>query len=108
MQLLHVVGARLNFMKAALVIAALSKRSMAQTLFDTGQHYDANISEIFFEQRPRAPAAPPALPPRTGRRVAEIRAGHQRGERHEADQGQCQLHGNPATDGQHEPAQHRS
>ena len=50
MQVLHVVGARPNFMKAAPVIAALSKRGMAQTLVHTGQHYDANMSEIFFHQ----------------------------------------------------------
>ena len=47
MRMLHVVGARPNFMKAAPVIAALSKRSVAQTLVHTGQHYDANMSEIF-------------------------------------------------------------
>jgi len=50
MQVLHVVGARPNFMKAAPVIAALSKRNMAQTLVHTGQHYDANMSDIFFQQ----------------------------------------------------------
>ena len=50
MRMLHVVGARPNFMKAAPVIAALSKRSVAQTLVHTGQHYDANMSEIFFHQ----------------------------------------------------------
>ena len=48
MQSLHVVGAQPNFMKAVPVIAALSKRSMAQTLVHTGQHYDANMSEAFF------------------------------------------------------------
>ena len=50
MHLLHVVGARPNFMKAAPVMAALSKRSMTQTLVHTGQHYDANMSEVFFQQ----------------------------------------------------------
>ena len=50
MQLLHVVGARPNFMKAAPVMAALSKRNMAQTLVHTGQHYDANMSDVFFQQ----------------------------------------------------------
>ena len=50
MQVLHVVGARPNFMKAAPVIAALSKRNVAQTLVHTGQHYDANMSDIFFQQ----------------------------------------------------------
>jgi UDP-N-acetylglucosamine 2-epimerase (non-hydrolysing) len=50
MQLLHVVGARPNFMKAAPVIAALARHSMAQTLVHTGQHYDANMSDVFFQQ----------------------------------------------------------
>jgi len=50
MRILHVVGARPNFMKAAPVMAALSKRGMAQTLVHTGQHYDANMSAVFFHQ----------------------------------------------------------
>ena len=50
MQVLHVVGARPNFMKAAPVIAALSKRAVARTLVHTGQHYDANMSAVFFQQ----------------------------------------------------------
>jgi len=50
MQVLHVVGARPNFMKAAPVIAGLAKLGMAQTLVHTGQHYDANMSEIFFHE----------------------------------------------------------
>lgn len=49
--LMHVVGARPNFMKAAPVIAAVAARpGAAQLLVHTGQHYDANMSEIFFEQ----------------------------------------------------------
>jgi UDP-N-acetylglucosamine 2-epimerase (non-hydrolysing) len=47
--LLHVVGARPNFMKAAPVLRALSGRA-AQMLVHTGQHYDAGMSAIFFEQ----------------------------------------------------------
>src|SRR5947209_13303704 len=51
MQLLHVVGARPNFMKAAPVWRALSIRSeIKQTLIHTGQHYDNNMSDIFFSQ----------------------------------------------------------
>ncbi|GAA1798171.1 UDP-N-acetylglucosamine 2-epimerase (non-hydrolyzing) [Nocardioides hankookensis] len=45
---LHVTGARPNFPKAAPVIAALEKRSVRQLLVHTGQHYDANMSEVFF------------------------------------------------------------
>ncbi len=51
MNLLHVVGARPNFMKAAPVMRALAERNgMAQILVHTGQHYDANMSEVFFQQ----------------------------------------------------------
>ena len=51
MHVLHVVGARPNFMKVAPVHAAFRKRAeVRQTLVHTGQHYDANLSDIFFEQ----------------------------------------------------------
>ena len=51
MKILHVVGARPNFMKAAPVMDALSKRDgVSQVLVHTGQHYDVNMSEVFFRQ----------------------------------------------------------
>jgi UDP-N-acetylglucosamine 2-epimerase (non-hydrolysing) len=51
MHVLHVVGARPNFMKVAPVVRALEKRpAVKQTLVHTGQHYDANMSEVFFQQ----------------------------------------------------------
>ncbi len=51
MHILHVVGARPNFMKAAPVFHALGKRpGMRQTLVHTGQHYDKNLSDVFFSQ----------------------------------------------------------
>src|SRR5438132_9435901 len=51
MHILHVVGARPNFMKAAPVMAALDKQpKVRQTLIHTGQHYDANMSDVFFQQ----------------------------------------------------------
>lgn len=49
-QILHVVGARPNFMKAAPVLAALAARGVAQKLVHTGQHYDRRMSDLFFEQ----------------------------------------------------------
>jgi UDP-N-acetylglucosamine 2-epimerase (non-hydrolysing) len=49
-KILHVVGARPNFMKAAPVIEALTSYDFSQILVHTGQHYDANMSEIFFDQ----------------------------------------------------------
>jgi UDP-N-acetylglucosamine 2-epimerase (non-hydrolysing) len=51
MHVLHVVGARPNFMKAAPVIHALDGRhQVRQSLVHTGQHYDANMSDAFFSQ----------------------------------------------------------
>src|SRR5262249_52965272 len=45
MNVLHVVGARPNFMKAAPVYRALGVRGVSQTLVHTGQHYDAKMSD---------------------------------------------------------------
>ncbi len=49
--ILHVVGARPNFIKAAPVLRALAaKKGVRQTLVHTGQHYDLNMSDVFFRQ----------------------------------------------------------
>ena len=48
--ILHVVGARPNFMKAASVLRALADTGYGQSLVHTGQHYDANMSEVFFRE----------------------------------------------------------
>ena len=51
MKIFHIVGARPNFMKVAPVLNALkSRKNVTQTLVHTGQHYDANMSDVFFEQ----------------------------------------------------------
>ena len=51
MHILHVIGARPNFMKAAPVMRALAARdSCRQTLIHTGQHYDANMSDVFIRE----------------------------------------------------------
>ena len=51
MHVLHVVGARPNFMKAAPVMNALTTcEDIHQTLVHTGQHYDANMSDVFFHE----------------------------------------------------------
>jgi UDP-N-acetylglucosamine 2-epimerase (non-hydrolysing) len=64
-RLLHVAGARPNFMKVAPVMAAvdawnrrageagtqgLAAVTFAQTLVHTGQHYDAAMSDVFFRE----------------------------------------------------------
>src|SRR5215469_4067262 len=46
--ILHVVGARPNFMKAAPVIRALADTGFRQNLIHTGQHYDSRMSDVFF------------------------------------------------------------
>lgn len=48
--ILHVVGARPNFVKAAPVLRALRQKGARQTLVHTGQHYDRNMSDVFFTQ----------------------------------------------------------
>lgn len=50
MHILHVVGARPNFMKAAPVLRALRQKVVEQTLVHTGQHYDVNMSDVFFRE----------------------------------------------------------
>lgn len=47
---MHVAGARPNFPKAAPVIRALAARRIAQELVHTGQHYDQQMSQVFFRQ----------------------------------------------------------
>src|SRR3954464_10930536 len=44
----HVVGARPNFMKASPVVRALAARDVPQRIVHTGQHYDASMSDVFF------------------------------------------------------------
>jgi UDP-N-acetylglucosamine 2-epimerase (non-hydrolysing) len=52
LKIIHVVGARPNFPKVAPIMAAMAERPDAfqQLLVHTGQHYDYNMSKVFFEQ----------------------------------------------------------
>jgi UDP-N-acetylglucosamine 2-epimerase (non-hydrolysing) len=45
-----VVGARPNFMKIAPLQAELDRRGIESVLVHTGQHYDAAMSDVFFEE----------------------------------------------------------
>jgi UDP-N-acetylglucosamine 2-epimerase (non-hydrolysing) len=48
-KIIHVVGARPNFMKIAPVMKAVAKAGFAeQRLVHTGQHYDVAMSDVFF------------------------------------------------------------
>jgi UDP-N-acetylglucosamine 2-epimerase (non-hydrolysing) len=48
-RVLHIVGARPNFMKVAPIWRAIAERGvLGQRLVHTGQHYDAKMSDVFF------------------------------------------------------------
>lgn len=51
-RILYVVGARPNFMKIAPIMRVMANypERFEQMLVHTGQHYDANMSQIFFEE----------------------------------------------------------
>jgi UDP-N-acetylglucosamine 2-epimerase (non-hydrolysing) len=49
MKILNVVGARPNFMKMAPLVRCLNERGIENMLLHTGQHYDDNMSKVFFE-----------------------------------------------------------
>lgn len=49
MKIVTVVGARPQFIKAA-VVSRLLRRDAAEILVHTGQHYDYNMSDVFFEE----------------------------------------------------------
>lgn len=50
MRVLTVVGARPQFVKAAAVSRALRARGLSEVLVHTGQHYDADMSDVFFAE----------------------------------------------------------
>ena len=50
MLVISVVGARPNFMKMAPVISALREGGIHSYLVHTGQHYDKNMSQVFFDE----------------------------------------------------------
>ena len=52
MKILSVVGARPNFMKIAPIVRVLADKSnsIEHLLVHTGQHYDINMSQIFFDE----------------------------------------------------------
>ena len=51
MKILTVIGARPQFIKAATVSRVVSKtEGVSEVIVHTGQHFDANMSDIFFEE----------------------------------------------------------
>lgn len=50
MRILSIVGARPQFIKATLISRRLREQGIEEVLVHTGQHYDFNMSEIFFRE----------------------------------------------------------
>ena len=50
MLICSVVGARPNFMKMAPVVGEIRKRGIGHYFVHTGQHYDDNMSRVFFDE----------------------------------------------------------
>ena len=52
LRVLHAIGARPNFMKVAPIMREMAKyaQDYEQILVHTGQHYDANMSQVFFDE----------------------------------------------------------
>lgn len=49
-EIVSVVGARPQFIKAAMVSPALAKAGIQERLIHTGQHYDDDMSSVFFDE----------------------------------------------------------
>ncbi|MDH5764253.1 MAG: UDP-N-acetylglucosamine 2-epimerase (non-hydrolyzing) [Nitrospinota bacterium] len=51
MKILNIVGARPNFMKIAPIMEAMkASAKITPVLLHTGQHYDSNMNDVFFDQ----------------------------------------------------------
>jgi UDP-GlcNAc3NAcA epimerase len=50
LKILTVLGARPQFIKAATISREFAKASIPEVIVHTGQHYDANMSQVFFDE----------------------------------------------------------
>ncbi|HEY1729315.1 MAG TPA: UDP-N-acetylglucosamine 2-epimerase (non-hydrolyzing) [Candidatus Baltobacteraceae bacterium] len=50
MRTITVVGARPQFVKAAVLAPVLARAGIADSIVHTGQHYDRNMSDVFFDE----------------------------------------------------------
>ena len=46
--IVHVLGTRPNFIKAAPLIKQMNKGGFKNIILHTGQHFDKNMSQLFF------------------------------------------------------------
>ena len=49
-KIVTVVGARPQFIKASVVTNAFSMKGLREVMIHTGQHFDENMSHIFFQE----------------------------------------------------------
>jgi UDP-GlcNAc3NAcA epimerase len=49
-KIITIVGARPQFVKAAAVSRAIAQTTIEEKIVHTGQHFDANMSDVFFEE----------------------------------------------------------
>ena len=50
MKIVTVIGARPQFIKAAVLSKVMKQNNIEEILLHTGQHYDANMSQVFFDE----------------------------------------------------------
>ena len=50
MKVLSVVGNRPQFIKSAPLSVALRERGIEEVMLHTGQHYDPELSQVFFDE----------------------------------------------------------
>ena len=50
MKILTIIGTRPQFIKASPVSHALISAEVEEVIVNTGQHYDVNMSELFFKE----------------------------------------------------------
>lgn len=49
-KIITIIGARPQFIKAAIVSKALEARGVSELILHTGQHFDSNMSDVFFDE----------------------------------------------------------
>lgn len=80
MRICTVVGARPQFIKAAVVSRALTEARIDEAIVHTGQHYDLSLSDVFFDElglpAPKAHLGVKSLPhgAQTGRMMERLEA----------------------------------